>query len=125
MPAKHKWLNWTNMLQDMLEQLKEGYPIPTKDDTKRILEALTNIPNGLHSNLLLIQAKQHVRQGNVSPKSAEKLVEKPAYPQRLITSSIASINPQKSYLQMSYGYPNVKTRKIGKYVASNIDPMAT
>ena len=47
MPSKAQMAQIDEHAQDMLEQLKEGYPIPTKDDTKRILEALTNIPNGM------------------------------------------------------------------------------
>ena len=62
--------------QDMLEQLKEGYPDPTKDDTKRILEALTNIQNGL-LQLVVDTSKATRKTRKRKPKSAEKLVEKP------------------------------------------------
>jgi len=120
MPSKAQMAKLDEHAQDMLEQLKEGYSHLTKDDTKRILEALTNIQ--MACQLVVDTSKATRKTRKRKPKSAEKLVEKLKYLKVDNKFSIASINPTEIIFANELWVFNVKTRKIGKYVASNIDP---
>jgi len=119
-PSKAQFAKLDERAQDMLEQLKEGYSHLNKDDVKRILEALGNIQ--MACQLVVDTSKATRKTRKRKPKSAEKLVEKLKYLKVDNKYSIASINPTEIIFANELWVFNVKTRKIGKYVASNIDP---
>lgn len=119
-PSKAKIAKMDEHAQDMLEQLKEGYAHLNKDDVKKILEALNNIQTACQ--LVVDTSKATRKTRKRKPKSAEKLVEKLKYLKVDNKNSIASINPIEIIYANELWVFNVKTRKIGKYVAKNIDP---
>lgn len=120
MPSKAKIAKMDEHAQDMLEQLKEGYAHLSKDDVKKILEALNNIQ--MACQLVVDTSKATRKTRKRKPKSAEKLVEKLKFLKVDNKYSLASINPTDIVYANELWVFNVKTRKIGKYVASNIDP---
>lgn len=119
-PSKAKIAKMTEHEQDMLEQLKEGYAHLSKEDVKKILEALGNVQ--MACQLVVDTSKATRKTRKRKPKSAEKLVEKLKYCKVDNKHSIASINPVDIIYANELWVFNIKTRKIGKYVASNIDP---
>ena len=119
-PSKAKIAKMDERAQDMLEQLKEGYSHLSKDDVKKILEALHNLQ--MACQLVVDTSKATRKTRKRKPKSAEKLVEKLKYLKVDNKFSLASINPTDVIYANELWVFNVKTRKIGKYVASNIDP---
>ena len=119
-PSKAKIAKMDEHAQDMLEQLKEGYAHLSKDDVKKILEALGNIQ--MACQLVVDTSKATRKTRKRKPKSAEKLVEKLKYCKVDNKNSLASINPVEIIYANELWVFNVKTRKIGKYVAKNIDP---
>jgi len=119
-PSKAKIAKMDEHAQDMLEQLKEGYAHLKKEDVKKILEALGNLQMACQ---LVVDTSKAIRKTRKrKPKSADKLVEKLKYLKVDNKFSIASINPVEIIFANELWVFNVKTRKIGKYVASNIDP---
>ena len=119
-PSKAKIAKMDEHAQDMLAQLKEGYAHLSKDDVKTILEALGNIQ--MACQLVVDTSKATRKTRKRKPKSAEKLVEKLKYCKVDNKNSLASINPVEIIYANELWVFNIKTRKIGKYVASNIDP---
>ncbi len=85
-----------------------------------ILEALVNIQ--MACQLVVDTSKATRKTRKRKPKSAEKLVEKLKYCKVDNKNSLASIKPVDIIYSNELWVFNVKTRKIGKYVASNIDP---
>jgi len=119
-PTKAKIAKMDEHAQDMLQQLKEGYSHLSKDDVKKILEALENIQQACQ---LVVDTSKATRKTRArKPKSAEKLVEKLKYLKVDDKFSLASVNPVDVVGASELWVFNIKTRKIGRYVASNIDP---
>ena len=119
-PSKAEIAKMDERALDMLEQLKEGYANLSKEDVKKILEALSNIQ--MACQLVVDTSKATRKTRKRKPKSAEKLVEKLKYCKVDNKNSLASINPIDIIYANELWVFNIKTRKIGKYVASNIDP---
>ena len=119
-PSKAEIAKMDERAIDMLEQLKEGYAHLSKEDVKKILEALSNIQ--MACQLVVDTSKATRKTRKRKPKSAEKLVEKLKYCKVDNKNSLASINPIDIIYANELWVFNIKTRKIGKYVASNIDP---
>tara|TARA_X000001036_G_C20681682_1_gene806131 strand:+ start:1442 stop:2749 length:1308 start_codon:yes stop_codon:yes gene_type:complete len=119
-PSKAEIAKMDERALDMLEQLKEGYAHLSKEDVKKILEALGNIQ--MACQLVVDTSKATRKTRKRKPKSAEKLVEKLKYCKVDNKNSLASINPIDIIYANELWVFNIKTRKIGKYVASNIDP---
>lgn len=105
---------------DLLEQLKEGYSHLTKQDVSNYVTALETLVDAC---MLVVDASKATRKTRTpKPKSADKLVSKLKYCKVDDKNSLASINPTEIVGANELWVFNTKTRKLGKYVAQNIDP---
>ena len=105
---------------DMWAQLKEGYAHLKKADIKKFRTAIEELMGAL--DFIIDQAKATRKPRKAKPKSADKLVEKLKYLKADPKYNLASVNPTDVVGASELWVFNVKTRKLGKYVASNIDP---
>ncbi len=105
---------------DFAEQLKEGYSHLTKQDVAKYVAALETLVDAC---TLVVDASKATRKARTpKPKSADKLVSKLKYCKVDQKNSLASINPVEIVGANELWVFNFKTRKLGKYVATNIDP---
>lgn len=105
---------------DLLEQLKEGYRHLSKQDVSNYISALETLVDAC---TLIVDASKATRKARTpKPKSADKLVSKLKYCKVDDKNSLASINPVEIVGANELWVFNTKTRKLGKYVAQNIDP---
>ena len=105
---------------DQWAQLKEGYSHLTKSDIKMFRTAIEGLLSAL--DFVIDTAKATRKPRKAKPKSATKLVEKLKYLKVDSKYQLASIAPDQIVGASELWVFNVKTRKLGKYVASNIDP---
>jgi hypothetical protein len=105
---------------DLWAQLKEGYAHLKKADIKKFRTAIEELMTAL--DFIIDQAKATRKPRKAKPKSAEKLVEKLKYAKTDAKYSLASVNPVDIVGATELWVFNVKTRKLGKYVAANPDP---
>ena len=105
---------------DLWAQLKEGYAHLKKADIKKIRTAIEELMAAL--DFIIDQAKATRKPRKAKPKSADKLVEKLKYAKTDEKYKLASVNPADIIGASELWVFNVKTRKIGKYVAANPDP---
>lgn len=105
---------------DLWQQLKEGYSHVKKGDIKKLRTAMDGLNTAL--DFIIDQAKANRKPRKSKPKSAEKLVEKLKFAKVNDKFQLASINPVDVIGASELWVFNCKTRKLGKYVASNIDP---
>jgi hypothetical protein len=105
---------------DMWAQLKEGYSHLKKADIKKFRTAIEELMGAL--DFIIDQAKATRKPRKAKPKSADKLVEKLKFLKADPKYNLASVNPTDIVGASELWVFNVKTRKLGKYVASNIDP---
>ena len=106
--------------QDMWAQLKEGYSHLKKADIKNYTIAIEELLLAL--DFVIDSAKVNRKPRKSKPKSAEKLVEKLKYLKVDSKYKLASINPADLIGANELWVFNIKTRKLGKYIAKNIDP---
>ena len=106
--------------QDMWAQLKEGYGHFKKAEVKKLRDAINELLLAL--NFVIDTAKATRAPRKSKPKSATKLVEKLKFLNVDEKYKLASISPDQIIGANELWVFNVKTRKLGKYVASNIDP---
>ena len=105
---------------DHVEQLKEAYSHLAKKDISNYISALETLVDAC---TLIVDASKATRKPRTAkPKSADKLVAKLKYMKVDQKYSLASINPTDIVGANELWVFNVKTRKLGKYVATNIDP---
>jgi hypothetical protein len=105
---------------DYAEQLKEAYSHLAKKDVSNYIAALETLVDAC---TLIVDASKATRKPRTAkPKSADKLVAKLKYMKVDQKYSLASINPTDIVGASELWVFNVKTRKLGKYVANNIDP---
>lgn len=105
---------------DLWEQLKEGYSHLKKVDINTYISAIENLIAALD---FVIESSKAQRKPRVAkPKSADKLVEKLKYCKTDEKYKLASVNPVEIIGANEVWVFNIKTRKLGKYVAANIDP---
>ena len=102
------------------EQLKEGYSHLTKAQMKKFLDFLKEIDGAC--SMLMQEAKVDRKPRVQKTKPVEKIVEKLKYKKSDEPLKLVSINPADIVGASELWVYNVKTRKIGKYVADNIDP---
>ena len=100
---------------DMLAQLREGYSHLTKKDAKTYLEALETLHGAC--DLVIDAAKATRKPRKKAPPSKEKMVAKLKYLERDDKLQIVSVNPLELIDSKEVWVYNVKTRKLGKYVA--------
>lgn len=106
--------------QDQWAQLKEGYSHLKKTDINTYIAAIESLLEALD---FVIESSKAQRKPRVAkPKSADKLVAKLKYAKTDEKYKLASINPVEIVGASEVWVFNVKTRKLGKYVAANIDP---
>jgi hypothetical protein len=108
------------LTQDMWAQLKEGYAHLKKADIKNYTIAIEELMIAL--DFVIDSAKATRAPRKAKPKSATKLVEKLKYMKTDDKFKLASISPDQIVGANELWVFNVKTRKLGKYVAKNIDP---
>ena len=98
------------------DQLVEGYQHITKDKHKVIVDFYEKLTNALETYGAV---KKAVRKAKVKkPPSKEKLVKKVKYCVQNTELNIVSINPVDILGSNTLWVYNVKTRKMGKYVAA-------
>ena len=106
--------------QDQWAQLKEGYAHLKKADIKMFTTAIEELMTALDFVIDTAKATRAPRKSK--PKSATKLVEKLKYLKVDDKFKLASVSPDQVIGASELWVFNVKTRKLGKYVAQNIDP---
>tara|TARA_B110000858_G_scaffold158666_1_gene181916 strand:+ start:585 stop:1889 length:1305 start_codon:yes stop_codon:yes gene_type:complete len=106
--------------QDMWAQLKEGYAHLKKADIKIFTTAIEELMTALEFVIDTAKATRAPRKAK--PKSATKLVEKLKFLKVDEKFKLASISPDQIVGASELWTFNVKTRKLGKYVAKNPDP---
>ena len=106
---------------DLWEQLKEGYSNITKAEVKQIVTALETVMDAC--DFVIEQSKANRKARKPKPKSADKLVAKLKYKKQEDKFNIVSVNPVDIIGANEVWVFNCKTRKLGKYVAKNIDPL--
>lgn len=105
---------------DMWVQLKEGYSHLKKSDIKKLRIAIEELMTAL--DFIIDKAKATRKPRVAKPRSSSKQVEKLKFCKADTKYSLASINPETIVGANELWVFNVKTRKLGKYVAANIDP---
>jgi len=105
---------------DLWEQLKEGYAHLKKADIKIFITAIQGLLDAL--DFVIESAKATRAPRKAKPKSADKLVEKLKFAKTNDKYKLASVSPVEIIGATELWVFNVKNRKLGKYVAKNIDP---
>ena len=120
MPTAGQLKKMDEHTQDMWAQLKEGYAHLKKADIKKFRTAIEELMAAL--DFIIDSAKATRKPRKAKPKSATKLVEKLKYAKTDEKYKLASIDPTLVVGASELWVFNTKTRKLGKYVAANIDP---
>jgi len=107
--------------QDWAEQLIEAYSCYDKKGLQRRFEGFQNFMGALEVVIDTARANRKTRKR--APRSKEKLVSKLKFARQDNKFQLASINPIDIIGCEELWVFNVKTRKIGRYIASSIDPM--
>ena len=100
---------------DQWLQLKEGYSHLKKGDIKNYTIAINELLAAL--DFIIESAKATRKPRKAKPKSADKLVEKLKYLKADEKYKVASINPAGIIGASELWVFNIKTRKLGKYIA--------
>ena len=101
--------------KDMAQQLREGYSHLTKKDAKAYLDALETLHGAC--DVVIEAAKATRKPRKKAPPSKEKLIAKLKYLERDDKLQLVSVNPLELLDASEVWVYNVKTRKLGKYVA--------
>jgi hypothetical protein len=120
MPTAGQLKKMDEHTQDQWAQLKEGYAHLKKGDIKKFRTAIDELTAAL--DFIIDSAKANRKPRKAKPKSATKLVEKLKYAKTDEKYKLASIDPSIIVGANELWVFNTKTRKLGKYVAQNIDP---
>ena len=102
---------------DMLAQLREGYSHLTKKDAATYLEALETLQGAC--DLVIDAAKATRKPRTKKAPSKEKLVAKLKYLERDEKLQVVSVNPLDVLDAKEVWVYNIKTRKLGKYIADD------
>ena len=109
--------------KDYAQQLREGYAHLSKKDAKSYLEALENLVGACD---LVIESSKATRKPRVrKAPSVDKLVSKLKYKATDNKYQIASVNPVEIINSTEIWVFNTKTRKLGKYVADELQRVMT
>ena len=120
-PSAKEKANMTEQEKDYRAQLEECFDAFTKPEIKSRYDAYKLIVDAC--DMMLDTAKLNRKSRKVKPKSAEKLVTKIKYKQQDEKTALVSINPTDIIKSETLWVYNIKTRKLGKYEASNLDPL--
>jgi hypothetical protein len=118
-PSKMKSIKDPAELEHV-EQLKEGYEHLKKADIRKIITALESLIGAL--DMIIEESKATRKTRKPTVRSADKVVSKLKYKPKDDKYKLVSVNPQTIVGATEIWVFNTKTRKIGKYVAANIDP---
>ncbi len=119
-PTAGQLKRMTEKEADLWQQLKEGYSHLKKADIKKYTDAVQGLFDALD---FVIEQSKAVRKPRVAkPKSADKLIAKLKYLKVDDKNKLTSVNPAEIIGAAELWVFNVKTRKLGKYVASAVDP---
>jgi hypothetical protein len=102
---------------DMMQQLREGYGHLTKKDAKTYLEALETLHGAC--DVVIDAAKASRKPRAKKAPSKEKLISKLKYLERDDKLQLVSVNPLEIIDAKEVWVYNIKTRKLGKYVAAD------
>lgn len=105
---------------DLWEQLKEGYAHIKKTDIAKYRTAINGLMEAL--DFVIDQSKAVRKPRKAKPKSADRVVAKVKYLKVDEKYKLTSVSPVDIVGASELWVFNVKTRKLGKYVAANIDP---
>lgn len=120
MPTKGQLAKMSDHDADMWEQLKEGYAHLKKSDIAKFKKANAKLISNF--DMIIDVAKATRKPRKAKARSASKVVEKLKFCKADDKYSLASIDPTSIVGANELWVFNIKTRKIGKYIASNIDP---
>ena len=120
MPTKGQLAKMSEHDADMWEQLKEGYAHLKKADINMFVTAIEELLSALNFTIEASKATRKPRAAK--PKSADKLVAKLKFLKLDEKYKLASVNPIDIIGASELWTFNIKTRKLGKYIAKNIDP---
>lgn len=120
MPTKGQLAKMSEHDADMWEQLKEGYAHLKKADIKKYRTAIDSLMTEL--DFIIEKAKATRKPRKPKVHSATKQIEKLKFCKADSKYSLASVDPASIVGANELWVFNVKTRKLGKYIASNIDP---
>jgi len=120
MPTAGQLKKMTEVEADLWAQLKEGYAHLRKADIAKYTQAIESLLEAL--DFVIEQSKAKRKPRVAQPKSADKQVTKAKYLKVDDKYKLTSINPVEIVGATELWVFNVKTRKLGKYVAANIDP---
>ena len=113
--------NMTEKELDWHNQLIEGYQHLEKSEIKAMYDMYKSIVQAC--DMIIANAKFDRKPRKKKPVSAEKVVSKLKFCKEHTDTGSVSINPVELVGANIAVIYNVKTRKIGVYYASNIDPM--
>ena len=102
---------------DQLQQLREGYGHLTKKDASAYLKALETLHGACDVVIDAAKANRKPRK-RVAP-SKDKMVSKVKYLERDDKLQLVSVNPLDLIEAQEVWVYNVKTRKLGKYIAED------
>lgn len=122
-PTKAKLEKMSDHDRDMWEQLKEGYDHLSKQNVKAIMTFLQDAIGAC--DMIMNEGKVSRKPRKPKEVSKEKVVFKLKYKRSDEDLKMVSINPVDIIGASELWVYNTKTRKIGKYVAANIDPTGT
>jgi hypothetical protein len=103
--------------QDMARQLREAYEHLTKADAKRYLQALETLMGAC--DVVIDSAKSTRKPRIKKAPSKEKLVSKIKYCKKDDNLQLVSLNPLDLIDSKEVWVYNIKTRKLGKYIADD------
>lgn len=115
--------NMSEVEKDLYEQLKEGYAHLSIADIKKKIKALQSIIDAC--NIVIEKAAAKRKPRTPKARSADKVIKDIKYLESFNDLALVSVNPIEIIGASELWVYNVKTRKIGKYIASNIDPKGT
>ena len=100
---------------DMLQQLREGYSHLTKADARTYLDALETLMGAC--DVVIDSSKATRKPKAKKAPSKEKLIAKVQYKDKDDKLQIVSVNPLELIESTEVWVYNLKTRKLGRYVA--------
>ena len=119
-PTKAKLDKMSELDQDLWAQLKEGYAHLSKKSIKNIMSFLQDAIGAC--DMVINEGKVNRKPRKPKAVNKEKVVAKMKYKRTDEDLKMVSINPVDIIGANELWVYNCKTRKIGKYVAANIDP---
>ena len=120
-PSAKEKAKLTEQELDWRNQLDEGFLVFTPEEIQSRYKAYKLICDAC--DMLMSEAKLTRKPRKVKPKSAEKLVTKIKFKQTDEKLALVSINPVDIIKANELWVYNTKTRKLGYYITSSIDPL--